>query len=240
MKTFLFKVWEKLKQKLQGPLSFILYLISLPYGASLRVKLINQDRLDELKNQGNNVILAFWHGAGFLPVWCLRNRRICLYSSILRSKEEQPSRLTQFKRRTWLKAFSLLGYKIVDASLYGNTETRGVIKFMEEIKNGHDAAIAVDGPNGPIYHAKEGAVYLAKKTGAVILPVAAEAVSKKIKNDQWDKLFIPRLFSKAALLFGEPIKVSCDADENIIHNLTLKLQDSLNNLTDQARSQVVA
>jgi lysophospholipid acyltransferase (LPLAT)-like uncharacterized protein len=136
----------------------------------------------------------------------------------------------------WLRAFKFLGYNIVDASLYGNTETTGVIKFLEEIKHGSDGIIAVDGPKGPMCKAKKGAIYLAKKTGAVIVPVAAEAAKKTVRTNQWDKLFIPKLFSKGVLVFGSPIRVPQDADDNAISRFTLRLQENLNSLTCQAQA----
>jgi lysophospholipid acyltransferase (LPLAT)-like uncharacterized protein len=227
MKNFIKAIKKEILNTFQMVAGGALYVFSHIYNSSIKVKCLGYENVEEIKKQGKNVIFAFWHGAAYLPVWCLRKRNICVYTSIYRTGPDRPSSLKFFKRATWLKGFRLIGYRILDAARYGDTETRGVIRFIKEIRSGMDGIIAVDGPKGPRYKAKDGAAYLAGKTGAVIIPVGAVATRKRIRRNQWDHLVIPRPFSRGALVFGSPVEVPERADEVTIKATTFRLEEEL-------------
>ena len=50
---------------------------------------------------------------------------------------------------------------------------RGVVKVIDLVKNGYDALLAVDGPEGPAYQVRPGAALMAKRSGAVLAPMVA-------------------------------------------------------------------
>jgi lysophospholipid acyltransferase (LPLAT)-like uncharacterized protein len=129
-----------------------------------------------------------------------------------------------------------LGYKVLDASQFAS-ESRGVIKYVAELKEGAGGAIAADGPKGPAYEAKPGACFLAKKTGVTLLPVGA-AIAKGSRLENWDHFEIPRVFSKAALVVDFPIWVPPDATDEELEEKRLELEDALNRATRKAEERL--
>jgi len=97
------------------------------------------------------------------------------------------------------------------------------------MKRGLPMGFSVDGPRGPKYVAKTGAVLLAKKTGNPLMPFVFECEKYWTLNN-WDKLQIPKPFTRAKLFIAEPIDVSKDADGTEIEITRLELQKKLDEL----------
>ena len=57
-----------------------------------------------------------------------------------------------------------------------------------------------------------GAVLLAKKTGQAVLPFAVNA-ERFWRLKSWDRLQIPKPFTRAVVRIAPPIRVAADADE---------------------------
>jgi lysophospholipid acyltransferase (LPLAT)-like uncharacterized protein len=101
------------------------------------------------------------------------------------------------------------------------------------LDNGLEVAFTIDGPRGPAYVAKPGAVTLARHTGQAILPFHI-AVAKSIELSSWDRLKVPLLFTRAVVLIGEPIYVPRDANSAEVAANQAALQSELDNLRDEA------
>lgn len=127
---------------------------------------------------------------------------------------------------------------MLDAAQFGS-ESRGVIRFLQYLQRGRGGVIAADGPGGPIFRAKPGAAYVAKKSGVALVPVGA-AMRDVIALDSWDRFEIPRAFTKATLTIGEPIDVPEDMDEAGLDALSRRLEVVLNDLTAQAEVEAFA
>jgi lysophospholipid acyltransferase (LPLAT)-like uncharacterized protein len=75
---------------------------------------------------------------------------------------------------------------------------------------------------------------LAKKTGNPILPFVIECSSYwQIKS--WDRLQIPRPFSRARVLYAKPIFVSDEAGNSEVEAKLVELQNSLDELVGLAK-----
>lgn len=72
--------------------------------------------------------------------------------------------------------------------------------------------MTVDGPKGPPYKSKNGIIDLAKKAQVQVLPMTAVG-ERYWQLRSWDKLRIPKPFSRVAVCYGEPIKVPADAQD---------------------------
>ena len=66
--------------------------------------------------------------------------------------------------------------------------------------------ITPDGPRGPKHVIKPGAVYVARKSKAFLLPFSWSS-SRSWKLKTWDQMEIPKPFSKVVCVFGEPFTV---------------------------------
>ena len=87
-------------------------------------------------------------------------------------------------------------------------------------------AFTVDGPRGPRHEAKTGAVLLAKKTGNPMLPFSVKC-DRFWTIGSWDRLQIPKPFTRARFIVSAPIYVPRDADDDVIEQKRVELQTAL-------------
>lgn len=64
--------------------------------------------------------------------------------------------------------------------------------------------ITPDGPRGPMYQVKPGIAWIALETGAYVVPLTWTS-SKYWEFNTWDKLRLPKPFTKINVTFGEPL-----------------------------------
>ncbi len=167
--------------------------------STIKIEFVNEEVLRRLKEKGEKIVYIFWHGQQFLTVYFHRNRKIAILTSLSKDGDLQTKILEGF------------GYKCIRGSSTkgGMHALREMIKTMKE---GYDCAFAVDGPRGPVYQAKGGAFYLARLNGAAIVPVACRAEKRKIFEKAWDKYELPLPFSRARIIYGEPIYINRQDD----------------------------
>jgi len=95
----------------------------------------------------------------------------------------------------------------------GQRAARQLMKVAEK----HDIVITPDGPRGPRRTMSRGIVYLASKTGSIILPSGFACNNAWDVKGSWTSLTIPKPFSRVALFIGKPIRVpdcvECELDE---------------------------
>ena len=91
------------------------------------------------------------------------------------------------------------------------SSTKGAIKALKgafsEINNGIDIIITPDGPKGPIYSVADGAVVIAQKKDLEIYTLTYEA-SRYWEFNSWDKMRLPKPFSRVNFILSKPFKVN--------------------------------
>ena len=102
--------------------------------------------------------------------------------------------------------------------------------MTESFEKGFDGAIVPDGPQGPKYKVKEGVVRIARKTGLPLIPVAYNTSRKKILST-WDSFLFPFPFSHAVLIYGKPLIISSNTNDDEGREL---LEGSLQKITREA------
>jgi lysophospholipid acyltransferase (LPLAT)-like uncharacterized protein len=115
----------------------------------------------------------------------------------------------------------------------GSSSKRGAQAMLELSRfaeQGHDLALTPDGPRGPRYVCKEGAIYLAQLTGLGIVPVSYH-LGWKICLKSWDRFQIPLPFSRVTVTFGEPLAVPRDASDETREALRRELDRRLQAMT---------
>lgn len=105
--------------------------------------------------------------------------------------------------------------------------------LVRTLKSGESIGITPDGPRGPRMRAGEGAVALARLSGAPVLPVSVSVSRRKVLGT-WDRLIVPLPFGRGAVVWGNPINVPPDADTAEISNLTEQLELMLNTISAEA------
>jgi lysophospholipid acyltransferase (LPLAT)-like uncharacterized protein len=110
--------------------------------------------------------------------------------------------------------------RIIQRHGYGaarGSSSRGASRALGEmircLRHGADTAFTIDGPRGPRFVAKPGAVLLAKATGAAILCFHIALRKAYVFRKTWDQTQIPCPFGRAAVFIAPPILVSPEANE---------------------------
>ncbi len=97
----------------------------------------------------------------------------------------------------------------------GSTSRRASTALRElagSLREGVDVMITPDGPRGPRYRLQPGALFLAQRTGAPILPVQVE-YAKYRRFKTWDGFAIPLPFARVELTIGQPFLVAPNLSE---------------------------
>ena len=104
------------------------------------------------------------------------------------------------------------------------------------VKEGVSPVITPDGPRGPRFEFKPGAILLAQISGRPILPLAFAASHAWLIK--WDKFVLPVPFSRIVIAVGAPRYVPRVADPAAVARLQAELQDELRSLYGVARASL--
>lgn len=205
----------------------VFYLLINLIGLTARFEVIGWENHDAAEKEGGLPIYVFWHDRIFLTTYWWRKRRIV----VMTSQSFDGEYIARFIQR--------FGYGAVRGS-----STRGavgaVVEMARLMRAGCTTAFTIDGPKGPRYVAKMGAVLLAKKSGQPIVPVTM-ALQRFWTVNSWDRFQIPKPFTKARVYVAPPIYVPSDAGEETLNAKRDELQavlDDLNHQTDTWRANL--
>lgn len=211
-----------LKERLLIRLADYAFFVLIKFiGTTVRFETEGLEYLEAIERSRRPPIYAIWHNRIFLGTYYLRGRGIVF----LTSQSFDGEYIARFIQR--------FGYgSIRGSSTRGGAA--GLVEMIRKMKVGLPMGFTVDGPKGPRYEAKTGAVLLAKKTGNPILPFIVEARNYWTINS-WDRLQIPRPFTRAIMLFGEPVYVGEKASDREIEAKRGELQRSLDRLVTRGK-----
>jgi lysophospholipid acyltransferase (LPLAT)-like uncharacterized protein len=191
-------------------------------GKTLRIKWIGEESLDSIRKNQGQVIYAFWHGRMLILSYSHRWQKI----HVLISQHRDGELIARIIQR--------LGF----VSVRGST-TRGGAKALFEMANkgasGYDVAITPDGPRGPRFKVQIGTIYIAQRSGMPIVPITNSAKSRWTISS-WDRFLIPKPFSKAVIMIGEPIYVPFEATPQELEEKKEELEKRMVELTQKADS----
>lgn len=169
---------------------------------------------------GRVPIYAFWHNRIFLATYFFQRRSIV----VMTSQSFDGEYIARFIQR--------FGYGAARGS-----STRGAVGAIVEmtrlVRAGSPAGFSIDGPKGPRYVAKMGAVLLAKKTGQPILPFTITSQRFWEAKRSWDGFQVPLPFSRARIEIAPPIYVSADTNDDGLEAKREELQATLDQINAQ-------
>lgn len=197
-----------------------LYSLIRAISATIRWDCVGRHHFDSIIQSGHRAIFTSWHSAIFSATYYWRDLGIVVMSSVSRDAEYTGRFIKRF------------GYGTARGS-----STRGGGRAMAEmaecLRAGMHVGFTIDGPRGPAYVAKPGAVTLARHTGQAILPFHM-AARRVIEVPSWDRLQIPLPFTRARAFIGEPIYVARDASAGEVAEKQAALQATLERLKREA------
>src|SRR5437868_5833283 len=183
-------------------------------GRTVRFEVDGWENWEAASRDGKIPIYTFWHDRVFLSTYFWRRRRII----VMTSQSFDGEYIARFIQR--------FGYGAARGS-----STRGgvgaIVEMVRLMRAGCPTAFTIDGPKGPRYVAKMGAVLLAKKTGHPILPFTISAARLWRAGKSWDQTQIPKPFTRALVVIAPPIYVAPNADEAGLEEKREELQHSL-------------
>ncbi len=170
------------------------------------------------------LVASFWHACIIPSTYIFRNFGIRVMSSNSYDGEYMGRIIRKF------------GFVAVKGSSSRNA-VRALLGLRRALEQGWTVAFSLDGPRGPRYKVKPGPVALARSSG-VALSMYHMAIDRGWVLNTWDRLIIPKPFSRVLIRFGELIPVPPDASDEDIERHQQELQESLDRVCEFAEENV--
>ncbi len=198
-------------------LSFLAYCLIKMITKTLRIE--RRVHPDAQKLESPNYLYSCWHGDLFLVLQEFSNEPICLMTAPSWAAEILTGVLLRF------------GYQVVRGS-HKKQAVKAMLEMTHILKKGYIGALALDGPSGPLHRSKPGMIFLAQRLNLPIVPIATSAEHAWVFNSTWDKFYIPKPFSRCALVIGKPIDAVLTEKEFTVDDLDARQ----NEVAETARS----
>ena len=166
-----------------------------------------------------------------LQVWCFWHRCLisctCYFHGAIQPAGIHPAVLVSrsFDGELIARTIERLGFLTARGSSrrFGRS---GLMALAKALKRGHPAVFTADGPVGPVYKAKPGAVKLAQFTGCAIGILYAHPEKAWILRS-WDRFMIPKPFSRVAISWGRHVEAPQNDDPLVLEATRLEVDAAL-------------
>jgi len=197
------------------------YLLIRLIGPTLRIRFTAEEGASDSRFP-HPAVFVFWHNAVIPATYLYRHRDIAVMTS------------SSFDGEYIARVIEKFGFRAVRGSS-SRGAVRALLGMHTEIDQGRSVAFTIDGPRGPLYVAKPGPVLLARNTQ---LPIVAfyVAVERAWILKSWDRLRIPKPFSRVHLRLGKPLTVPADARSAEVQTLHREMQVNLERVRDEAEA----
>jgi len=127
-----------------------------------------------------------------------------------------------------------LGAEVVRGSST-HTGARALRDYYQAlVHDGMSPAITPDGPKGPAWKFKPGAVLLAQLSQRPIIPLSFAA--SRAWKIQWDRFVIPKPFARIVIAVGEPVYVAKGLDAVALARIQSEMEQKLVSLFETAKA----
>jgi lysophospholipid acyltransferase (LPLAT)-like uncharacterized protein len=161
--------------------------------SSWRIRLVHEERWRPLYEAKRAHVFLLWHEALLPLLWHHRNQGVVLVVSEARDGQYLADLATS------------LGYRSVRGS-----STRGgaraLLGAVRELQASGAVAFTPDGPRGPRREIKPGVIAAARRGGALIVPIHAEA-DRAWRLNSWDRFMIPKPLARVDITYGRAFEV---------------------------------
>lgn len=190
--------------------------------ATYRVeRVIGAEYIEPFINSGTICAPCYWHqhhvlGSTLIRSWVQRGFKACfLVSGSVDG--DVPERIA----RAW-------GAEVIrgSANQSGALALRDMQRMM---KSGFSVVTTADGPRGPKYEFKLGAILMARIAGVPVIPIGCAADRAWYLN-RWDDFMVPKPFARIVLAIGEPYPIPSDAPLDGLESHRVAVQEAVMSL----------
>jgi len=192
-------------------------------GPTLRVCVSREEGAQEQIGD-RPLIASSWHACIIPATYICRNLGVRVMSSNSYDGEYMGRIIHKF------------GFVAVKGSSSRNA-VRALLGLRRALEQGFTVSFTLDGPRGPRYKVKPGPVALARSSG-VSMTMFHMAVDRAWVLNTWDRLIIPKPFSRVLVRFGKLIPVPENASDSDLERHQQELQDSLDRVREFADANV--
>ena len=192
---------------------------------------VGQQNIDPFIDEGTLCAPCYWHqhhivGSTLIRSWVRRGFKACfLVSGSVDG--EVPARIA----KSW-------GAEVIrgSANQSGALALRDMQRMM---KDGFSIVTTADGPRGPKYEFKVGAILMARIANAPIIPIGC-AADRAWYLDRWDNFMVPKPFARIALAIGEPYTLPKGTPLDQLESHRLLVQEAVMSLMANSETLLTA
>ena len=217
------KLGKNTKVILQFIGNYLLHYAAVVLCKSLRVRTKNFENLKSLLKT-DNLVIAFWHGTMIIPWFYFRKYKMSALVSGSKDGELLFRVLKKWKYNVQRGSSSKGGKDALE-------------KLIGLASENYSVALTPDGPGGPVFEMKPGAVIVSKKSQIPLIMVGI-GMNKKWTLKSWDSFEIPKFFSRVNIVISNPVTINPDLTYDETSEKILECENILNQL--QAEASVFA
>lgn len=186
-------------------------------GSSQRLEVVGWE---QFADDDSKLIFCGWHGKSLIFANYFRKRGYWVIISNSNDGDIQN------------KVFELLGFQSIRGST-GRGGVKAALQGVKALKAGGTMAITPDGPRGPSGVVQGGVMMMAHRSGARLVPVGISA-QRAWYAKSWDRYMIPGLFSRARIIFGEPLSVPAEASDEEVETIRSEFEQRIHVVQSRA------
>lgn len=220
--------WRPRKALKQFLLAYVAPIVLVPilylYTRTWRFRLQGSEESIRRFVRGHEaVVFAHWHGdeLALAPYYVFR--RLAVLTSLSTDGTIMSSVLR------------LLGYRVFRGSS-SRGGARGLLALIRCVSEGGQAALAVDGPRGPLHEVKAGIVELCVRTGRPVVAARTRARHAWYIRNAWNRSYIPKPFAIVEVHVSDPLlpvdwkRLGHDQKDEAVAAMRSAVQERLANL----------
>jgi lysophospholipid acyltransferase (LPLAT)-like uncharacterized protein len=189
------------------------WLLILALGHLTRLRCVGREHFEWLRENQKPFIFCIWHGKILIPIFVHRHQNVHAMVSLHVDGEM----IAQTLHR--------LGIPTIRGSSTRGAQ-RATVEMIRALKRGIICALMPDGPKGPRHVFKPGAITIAQKSGASLLPFTF-ACSNPFRFNSWDRFVLPLPFSKSVAIYGEPIAVPSNLNDEAFEDFRRMVEEKM-------------
>jgi hypothetical protein len=190
-------------------------------GWTLRIAVSSEEGGQQTLEQ-RPLVASFWHSCIIPSTYIWRDMGIRVMSSFSYDGEYMGRIIRKF------------GFVPVKGSSSRNP-IRALLGLRRALEQGWTVAFTLDGPRGPRHKVKVGPTGLGRSTG-LALTMFHVGVEKGWTLNSWDRMVIPKPFSRVLVRFGKLIYVPTDASDEDLARYNQELQAALDRVCEFAEA----